>query len=184
MNTQITQIAERLRALREALDLTVDAAAAKAGVSAADYSRYESGEADIPMSFLIYTAQALGVDVATLISGDEPRSSGYFLTRKGTGPAVERRSAYKYQSLASGFRHAKAEPFEVTVEPDNQTISLNSHAGQEFNYITEGSMQLNIGNAELVLNEGDCIYFDASKPHGMKALNGARVRFLAVVIEA
>jgi hypothetical protein len=37
-------------------------------------------------------------------------------------------------------------------------------------------------NHELVLFEGDSIYFDATKPHGMKALNGKEVKFLAIII--
>jgi quercetin dioxygenase-like cupin family protein len=43
-------------------------------------------------------------------------------------------------------------------------------------------MQLLIGGNDITLNEGDSIYFDATKPHGMKALNGNNARFLAVII--
>ena len=52
MNTQIKQIAERLRGLRDALELTISQAADKCEVSEADYARYESGASDIPMSFI------------------------------------------------------------------------------------------------------------------------------------
>jgi len=182
MNTQITQIAERLRGLREALELTVAQVAEKTGVSVVDYAQYESGKSDIPMSFLLEVSQVLGIETTTLISGNEPHALTYFITRKGTGVGVTRNKTYKYQSLASGFRNAKAEPFEVTVEPSELPITLNTHTGQEFNMVLEGTMQLRISGNDLILNEGDSIYFDASKPHGMKALNGKKVRFLAVVV--
>lgn len=78
----------------------------------------------------------------------------------------------------------KADPFLVTVEPGNESapVHLNSHPGQEFNLVIEGHMMLQIGDKQLFLNEGDSIYFDANRPHGMKALDGKRVQFLAIII--
>jgi quercetin dioxygenase-like cupin family protein len=61
-------------------------------------------------------------------------------------------------------------------------MHLNTHSGQEFNLVLEGALQLRIAGNDIVLNEGDSIYFDATKPHGMKALNGNNARFLAVII--
>ncbi|HOO18651.1 MAG TPA: cupin domain-containing protein, partial [Paludibacteraceae bacterium] len=81
-----------------------------------------------------------------------------------------------------GFRNAKVDPFEVMVEPNNLPIYLNTHKNQEFNYILEGTLLLEIDGKQLTLYEGDSIYFDATKPHGMKALNDKKVRFLAIII--
>ncbi|HLP05054.1 MAG TPA: XRE family transcriptional regulator, partial [Paludibacter sp.] len=149
MNTQIRQIAQRLRGLREALNLSAATAAEKCGIAEADYSRYESGKSDIPMSFLCEVAQAFGIETSALISGTEPHAITYFVTRKGTGASVERSKVYKYQALATGFRNAKAEPFEVTVEPSENPIHLNSHSGQEFNLMLEGSMQFHISGNDI-----------------------------------
>ncbi len=182
MNTQIKQIAERLRGLRDALDLTIAQAAEQCGIPETDYARYESGANDIPMSFICQVAQTFDVETSALFSGTDPHSLAYFVTRKGNGASIERTKAYKYQSLAHGFRNAKAEPYEVTVEPSDNPIHLNSHSGQEFNLILEGTMQLHIGGNDITLNDGDSIYFDASKPHGMKALGGKKLKFLAVII--
>jgi transcriptional regulator with XRE-family HTH domain len=182
MNTQIKQIAERLRGLRDALELTAEEVALKCGISQTDYEKYESGNSDIPMSFICEVAQTFGVETTALISGNDPHSIAFSVTRKGTGTSVERTKAYKYQSLAHGFRSPKAEPFEVSVEPSDKPIHLNTHSGQEFNLLLEGTMQLQIGGNDITLYEGDSIYFDATKPHGMKALNGKKVRFLAVII--
>jgi len=181
-NTQISQIAERLRGLRESLELTPAQLAEKTGVDEKDYVRYESGKSDIPISFIFQVAQILKVETTALIAGDEPRASSFFVTRKEKGISVERSRAYKYHALAAGFKSAVAEPFEVMVEPNDYAITLNTHVGQEFNYVLEGSMQMQIGANTMILEEGDSIYFDATKPHGMKALNGKIVRFLAVIV--
>ena len=182
MNSQIKQIAERLRGLRDALDISVENAAQKCNILASDYAKYESGESDIPMSFICQVAQTFNIETTAILSGNDPHSIAYFVTRKGTGTTVERTKTYKYQALAYGFRNARAEPFEVTVEPNDQAIHLNSHYGQEFILVLEGSMLLKISENDIVLAEGDSIYFDASKPHGMKALNDKNIRFLAVIV--
>ncbi|MBO7723836.1 MAG: helix-turn-helix transcriptional regulator [Paludibacteraceae bacterium] len=183
MNKQIEQIAERIHGLRDSMDYSVEEMATICETSVADYEKYESGKSDIPMSFICHIASKFNINPSELISGTEAYMNSFFLTRKGKGASVERSKAYKYQALANGFRNAKADPFEVTVEPNNEPIHLNRHAGQEFNMILEGQMQLHIGNSDLVLNEGDSIYFDATQPHGMKALNNQKVRFLAIIVE-
>lgn len=182
MNTHIPQIAERIRGLRDALHLSTSDVASTCGISVSDYEKYESGAVDIPVSFICELAQKFNIETTALISGNDPHATSFWITRKGTGPNIERNKTYNYQSLAAGFRNSAAEVFEVTIEPTNSAIALNSHSGQEFNLVLEGIMQLNIGENTLTLNQGDSIYFDATKPHGMKALNGKKVCFLAVII--
>ena len=182
MNEQIKQIAERLKGLRDSLDLSLDEMAAKCDKLPKDIELYESGNVDIPMSYLFDISQVFGIETSTLISGDEPKMKAYFLTRKGKGISIERTKAYKYQALASGFKNPKSEPFEVTVEPNSNPIYLNTHTGQEFNYVLEGRLQFRINNKDLILETGDSIYFDSSNPHGMKALDGKPVKFLAIIM--
>ncbi len=184
MQEQIKQIAQRLKGLRDALDLSLVQMAEKMGIAVADYEKYESGNSDIPMSFLYEVAKTFNVEMASLISGDDAHMSAYFVTRKGQGVSIERTKAYKYQALAMGFKNAKAEPFIVTVEPkpEDTPMTLNTHPTQEFNLVLEGRMLFQIAGKDLILETGDSIYFDASKPHGMKALDGKAVEFLAIIL--
>jgi transcriptional regulator with XRE-family HTH domain len=182
MNNQIRQIAERLKGLRESLDLTVKEIARKINRPEDEILRYESGEVDIPMSYLFDVAQKFEINTSTLISGEEPRMKVYLLTRYGKGTSVERTKAYKYQGLAGGYKHPKAEPFEVIVEPNDNPIYLNAHEGEEFNYVLDGRLLLQINGKELILNPGDSIYFNSSYPHGMKALDEKPVKFLAIIL--
>lgn len=183
MNGQIREIALRLSGLREVLDISVEELAATCNVAPEQYLAYESGNTDIPIGALQDISKKYNVGLTALLFGDEPNMKSYFLTRAGQGTAMERTSAYKYQALAAGFVGRKADPFIVSVEPkpDDKPISLNSHNGQEFNFVITGKMLLNINGHELVLNEGDSLYFDGTLPHGMKALEGKTVKFLAVI---
>ena len=184
MNEQIKQIAERLAGLRDALEITPEEMAKVCNLTPEQYMKLESGTVDISVSVLHQISQAYGVELTTLMFGDEPKMSSYFITRKGKGIAVERTKAYKYQSLAAGFMNRSADPFVVTVEPkpDSEPIHYNSHAGQEFTLVLEGRMMISIDGKELILNEGDSLYFNSKLPHGMKALDGKTVRFLAIIM--
>ncbi|NDV64071.1 helix-turn-helix domain-containing protein [Bacteroides sp. 224] len=183
MDEQIKQIAERLRGLREALDLSVEEFAKQAEVKVEDYQKAEAGESDISVGMLQKIARTYNIALDALMFDEEPKMNSYFVTRAGKGISVERTKAYKYQALASGFMKREADPFIVTVEPkaDDTPIHYNTHNGQEFNYVLEGSMLISVAGKELILNEGDSIYFNSKLPHGMKALNGEKVRFLAVI---
>jgi len=184
MNDQIQEIAQRLSGLREAMDLSTAELAKICHVSEKDYIGYESGNEDIPVSILQRVAKHCNVELTDLLFGETPNMTSFYLTRSGLGTAMERTSAYKYQSLAAGFAQRKADPFVVTVEPKSEEtpIHLNTHTGQEFNYVLEGSMLLRINGKDLILNEGDSLYFNAEQEHGMKALNGKTVKFLAVIV--
>lgn len=184
MNEDIKQIGQRLKGLREALDMTTKEFASSCGIDPVVYLEYEEGKKDLTISTLKNIASKHNIDVSVLMFADEPRMSSYFLTRKGKGLAVKRVSDYSYQTLAGGFNNRKADVFEVTVEPKQDSVRIHhsTHTGQEFNLILEGRMLLQINGKDLILEEGDSIYFDSSLPHGMKALDGKRVKFIAVVL--
>lgn len=184
MNDQIRQIAARLRGLREVLELTGQEVADSCHLTVEEYKAMESGTQDISVSALQMIARRYDITLDVLMFGEEPKMNAYFLTRAGKGISVERTKAYKYEALASGFRDRKIDPFIVTVEPKDEEapMHLNSHSGQELNYILEGRLLLSVGGKEIILNPGDSLYFDSLQPHGMKALDDKPVRFLAAIM--
>ena len=129
MDEQIKQIAERLRGLRDAMELTTEELANECGIDRKEYEQAESGEYDISVSMMQQIARRYGIALDALMFGEEPKMNTYFLTRAGKGVSVERTKAYKYQSLAAGFKNRKADPFIVTVEPNDNPMHYNTHEG-------------------------------------------------------
>ena len=171
MQEQIKQVASRIRELREIFGASVEELARAFQVSEADYRQYESGTVDIPVGILYQLAQRFGVELTTLLTGEEPRLRTYALTRSGQGVSVDRRQQYGYQSLAYNFIHKRAEPFLVTVDPGPE--HFNSHPGQEFHHVLSGTLRVLLDQHELVLGPGDSLYFDSSVAHSLTALNDA-----------
>ena len=184
MSEVIKQIGLRLQGLRESLDMTRESFAASCDIPIQDYIDYENGERDMTISIMRKISEEFNIDISVLMFDDEPKMSSYFITRKGKGLSIKRVDRYKYQTLAGGFNNRKAEVFEVTIEPSVAELPLqtSSHGGQEFNRVLSGKMKLFIDNKELILNEGDSVYFDSSKPHCMQPMDGKPVRFLAVIL--
>jgi len=181
---EMDMIARRIKEIREISEIPAEKMASNLEVPVEKYLQYESGTVDIPVSFIYKVARWFNLELSVLMSGDNPKLNIYGVVRNGKGLNIERRKHYKYENLAYNFIHKKAEPFMVTIDPEqeNGPADFNSHPGQEFNYVIEGSMQIIIDNHELVLNEGDSVYYNSGYKHKMKALNNKRVRFLAIIL--
>lgn len=184
MQEELKQVAIRIKELREISGISQETMAHDLEIPVDLYKQYEAGASDIPVGVLFKIASKFKVEFTTLITGEEPRLRTYAVTRNGKGVSVERRQDYQYQSLAYNFIRKKAEPFLVTVQPkpEDTPVHYNSHPGQEFNYVIEGTLLIVINGKEKILNEGDAIYFDSAAQHGMKALNGKAAKFLAIII--
>ncbi len=184
MDEQIKLIAERIKELREISGVSCETLSNELSIPGDLLAQYESGNIDIPVGFLSKFAHRFNVELSALFSGENPRLHVYSIVRKGKGLNIERRKQYKYENLAYNFINKKAEPFIVTIEPSSgQTqMEFNSHPGQEFNYVIQGSMKIVIDGHEIILNEGDSIYYDSNYSHAMKALNNTTVKMLAIIL--
>ena len=183
MTQQLIEIGQRLAGLRQIMEYSVKDFAVKTGITERELIDYEKGQKDFSFSFLYNAAEALGVDVVDLMSGQSPHLTTCCLTRGGEGLSVDRREAYQYKHLAHTFRNKAAEPFLVTVEPKESKPEQHAHEGQEFNYMISGRMAFYIGVICHELDPGDSIYFDSGVPHAMRALDGRPASFLAVVMK-
>jgi len=178
------EIAARVKVLREIAELSAEDLSKELGFDQYEYIACENGEKDFAVGALIKIAARFNVDLAEIISGAASKLKTFCVTRAGQAPEVSRRPMYGYWNLAYNFHNKKAEPFlvEASAETESKPINLNTHPGQEFNYLLEGRLLISISGHDIELNPGDCIYYNSSEPHGMKALGGKAARFLAFVL--
>ncbi|MDR2070527.1 MAG: cupin domain-containing protein [Treponema sp.] len=184
MTGEKKEIAARVRVLREIGEISGETLAKELGFDPQEYAGWESGETEFPIGSLVEIANRFNVDLTELISGEPSRLKTFCVTRSGRAPEVSRRPAYTYWDLALKFHRKKGEPFLVEAAPDTEgkPLAMNTHPGQEFNYVLEGRLLISVGGHEMELGPGDSIYYDSGEPHGMKALGGSRARFLAIVL--
>ena len=187
MEPKIAEIAERIHALRDILGLEEEEMAKATGVSLEDYREYESGTRDFTFTFLYYCAQTFGVDMNELLTGEAPHLTGYTVVRGGRGVPIKRNEGFEYYHLAGNFNDKFSDPFYVKApykeELQNQPVEMNQHEGQEFEYVIDGSMKFVHNGHTEILNAGDSVYFDSSKPHGTIAIGGKECNFLAIILK-
>ena len=183
MSDILKEIIDRVRGMREIEELSAEGLAKELGFDPAEYRSWEAGEKDFPMGALVEIASFFKLDLSELLTGKTSKLKTFCLTRANEAPEVSRRPMYGYWNLAYNFHRKKAEPFlvEADAATGDKPVNLNTHPGQEFNYVLEGRLLISVGGHEMELSPGDCIYYDSTEPHGMKALDGKRARFLALV---
>jgi transcriptional regulator with XRE-family HTH domain len=182
MNEKAAHVPERIKELREILDISALDMAKDTDIPYETYCKYEEGGLDIPISVLYTIANRLGTDVTVLLTGDEARMDSAAVCRKGKGVQVERYPGYEFSSLAYNFKNRTIEPLLVLLDSSKHLADLVSHSGQEFNYVLEGQMKVTVGKTDHLLEAGDSIYFDARLPHAQHAING-QAQFLTIIQE-
>ena len=175
--------AERLRGLRDALELGIEQMAQELNVEPDLITRYESGQHEIPVSFMSDVAHTYKVDLTDLLSGRPSHLHMYAITRKGEGLSVQRRKDYDYWNLAARFEQRLMEPFLVRVPPKGEKdLSFNHHKGQEFIYMLEGRLEIWLDDKAFVLEPGDSIVLDSQIPHALRGLDNKDALFLDVIL--
>ena len=105
------------------------------------------------------------------------------MVRKGQGRIIERIPGYEFKDLAFRFTQKKMQPLQVTINPSDKAAELVSHEGEEFNLVMEGCIIVNLNGKEILLEEGDSIYFDSSIPHGQRCGGDKPGTFITFICE-
>ena len=185
-DNQLYEVAERIREMREICDFSTEEMAEKTEVTVEQYNEYESGNIDLPFTFIHKCALAFDIGITDLLEGHSAVLTSYMITRKGEGQMTVNENGIEIQNLAQNFRSKLAEPYwvryEYNAELENKPIQTTTHAGQEFDLVVNGVLRVRIGNHEEVLYEGDSIMYNSSTPHGMIAVDGRDCTFLAMIM--
>ncbi|MGN0453388.1 MAG: AMP-binding protein [Ruminococcus sp.] len=184
--TQLTEIASRIKEMREIMGWSQTEMAEKTQVTEEKYNLYEQGLKDMPFTFIHKCAIAFDIELIDLLEGHGARLSSYTVTRKGKGQETAKEEGINIQNLAPKFKNKIAEPYwvryEYLPEQQNKPIQLQKHGGQEFDLIMQGTLKVQIGEHTEILEAGDSIYYNSSTPHGMIAIGGEDCVFVAVVL--
>lgn len=156
------RIAERVRELRSRQALSLEALAAKSGVSRSMISLIERGESSPTAVVLEKLAAGLGVTLPSLF--DSPASAA----RPG-GPVARRAEQPEWKDPASGYVRRNVSPLGVPqpmqiVEvhfPPGQRVAFESPARDARVYqqiwVLEGAIDVTLGEERHRLREGDCL---------------------------
>jgi mannose-6-phosphate isomerase-like protein (cupin superfamily) len=179
---EMSDIAARIRELRDVCGYTAETLADELRVERVKYYEYEK-TGDFPISVIYEIANKFGVDFSELVTGDESRLTTYQVIKRGGGRSINRFEGYRYKDLAYKMKNKIMQPLLVTLDPTDEPASLVRHAGEEFNLVLKGKVAVTIDGQELILEEGDSVYFNAELPHGQKCAGNDKARFVTIISE-
>jgi transcriptional regulator with XRE-family HTH domain len=163
------RIAQRVRELRAARALSLDALAAKSGVSRSMISLIERGESSPTAVVLEKLAAGLGVMLASLF--DAPADA-----QTATGPVARREDQPQWQDPASGYRRRNVSPPGVpqpmqiveVLFPPGRRVAFEASVRDERVYqqiwVLEGAIDITLNDQRHRLRDGDCLAMELDGP--------------------
>jgi transcriptional regulator with XRE-family HTH domain len=177
-------VGARIRALREAMDLSLRDLAERSGVSAPMLSQVERGETSPTLAVASRIAGGLELSLSQLLRLDE--GDGVSVVRADERLLGGRADGHRYEVLTPALPGLRAElslhrlaAGSTTGGPGDPPI--HEPGSRETAYVTEGRLQLVCDGKRYQLGEGDAVTFDADLPHHFENGGRRQAAFLAVV---
>jgi DNA-binding XRE family transcriptional regulator/quercetin dioxygenase-like cupin family protein len=171
-------LGHRLHAMRESRQWTLDALAERTGLSKAYLSRLESGARQPSIGVLCTIAKSFGVSISTLFEQPDEVADCVIIR----GGSVDERSVngLRYQPLSSSTKPFNLQPIDVTIPANRSGDQVYQHEGEEWLLVTQGRVQLSIGQNRYQLETGDSAHFCSQLGHRLDALDGKDARIILV----
>lgn len=160
----------RLRSLRLTRGWSLDVLAERSHVGASTISRIETGSRAVSLDVLIALADALDVDVSSLVNEAENRD------------IVIRPASTKWPGVViwplSRPTSAMA-AIKMRLEPTAERPEPRVHPGHDWLFVLSGLLELTLGERQVIVNTGEAAEFSTMTPHSIKAI-GTPSEFIMV----
>jgi len=180
-----TTVGPRVRALREAMGLSLRDLALRSGVSAPMLSQVERGETSPTLAVATRIAAGLELTLSQLLRLDESEGATVVRRdeRRGGG---SRGTGHLYEIVTPPLPGQRAEVSCHTLAPGATTGGpgdppMHEPGSRETAIVQAGRVRLVVGEAHYDLGDGDSVTFDADLPHHFENPGEAEARFYAVV---
>jgi transcriptional regulator with XRE-family HTH domain len=182
--SDVGEIGERIKILRKEKGFSIEELAGMTGFTPELLSKIESKDVMPQLGTVMKLSKALDAAIGGLLSGEGEKP--YAITRMGDRQTVSRSTTkggkqqlYVYKGLAAGVKGRHMEPLIVQLEEGPQK-EVSQHSGEEFIYVLQGTVVLEIGSERHELDPGDSAYYASGSPHWLAAKEG-KATILAVL---
>ena len=179
MADQKGRIGSHIRRLRRFQRLTLQNVADKCGFTRSLLSKIETGKTVPPMSTLVKIAGALNTNIASLMAEGDHLDC-VFIPAKSSEKPVPTESGYAVLPLAVEFKEKKMQPFIFTIRREDLSDKPNSHLGEEFIFVLQGSMEFRVGEKTYKMGPKDSVFFDSLREHYISKVLSVQVVYLNI----
>ncbi len=177
------QVGERVRALREAMGLSLRDLAERSGVSAPMLSQVERQETSPTIAVAAKIAAGLELSLSQLLRLDE--GEHVTISRSGRRRRFER-GGHRFEELTPPLPGQRADVSLHTLKPGAATGGsddppMHEPGSRETAVVLTGTLALVVDGSRHELRSGDSVTFDADLPHHFENEGEEPTRFLAVI---
>jgi len=172
--TKSQSLGERIRKMRESLNVNLESLAHKTGYDPEYLGEIEEGKVSPPVGALIQISRALAVDSGTFLSEER---------KKERAESHQKRTrAYSYKSLTPEAEDKHLWAYLVTLDPKKEhAMVAYKHEGEEFVFVLEGKVEIMVGDEASVLKQGESLHFNSAIQHNLRNLSTKQAKLLVVV---
>lgn len=167
---------ERMKRLRLAAGIGMSLLSSETGFTEKYLESVESGAAAPTPAAIMQISRALTADAGDYLPVAPSRTADAgdsFLKRKKT-------HSYKTLTPDAGRKHIKV--FLVTIQPESEHGGVEyQHEGEEFIYVLEGEIEVQLGQKIELVPEGGSLHFNSALTHKMRNPGKKRTKVLAVI---
>jgi transcriptional regulator with XRE-family HTH domain len=182
----VEDIGARIRAIREEKGVSLEDLSRLTGFEVGFLSGIETSQVQPQLGTMIKLSKALDSAFGRLVSGTGDKL--YSITRKAERRAAARSTTktgkkhlYSYKSLAPDVkgRHMEALLVQLLTATEKD---ISVHDGEEFVFVLDGTVLLEIGGERFELEPGDSAYYLSTTPH-LIAAKEEKATILAVLYQ-
>ncbi len=175
---EIIPIGKRIRRARLAKKISLDTMANETGLSKEFIKKIEGGDQRPSVGTLLQISRTLHIDSSFLLKEQddtiEERSKAY----------TKRTDNYAYTPLTPNAENKHLKAFRIVVESEKSHGGVGfQHEGEEFVYVLEGKVEVQVGDHINKLKKGDSLHFNSGVKHDLRN-NGKIDAELIVVVYA
>ena len=180
-----TVIGARVRALREAMSLSLRDLAVRSGVSAPMLSQVERGETSPTLSVAARIAAGLDLRLSQLLRLDEEGAVTIVRAHQRAQGGSSRRG-HRFEVLTAARPGQRAELSRHTLAGGAATGGpgdppMHEPGSREIALVEQGGVVLVCDGQRYELGKGDCVTFDADLPHHFENPGPDEAALLAIV---
>jgi len=158
-------IGSRIRRFRLEQHRTQQEIAHLCGFTKSLLSKIESGKVMPPVATLVKIATALGTKVSALIEVDNSVDTVFATRAEVEENVVKTERGYWIFPFATRYKEKRMQPFLFIARKGEVKEHHLAHAGEEFIYVLQGEMKVQVGRMQYHLETGGSLYFNAADEH-------------------
>ena len=158
-----TEISVKIRNLRKEKNLTLKTLSERTGFSVSFLSQIENGSSSLAITSLKKIAEALNVTIDYFFQ--TPEIHNFLVKADEEKPFKIEGSDTEFIRISGDFPARKMESMLVIIPPEQMLGSKFNHPGEEFVFVLEGALIVNLGGVDYLVKAGDSIQYPSTTDH-------------------